>query len=474
MSKGTRTKFYADIMAVHPEVTGSCNLVVVKYPDGGTTKFMVDCGLFQEKDYNDNNHKLICNADTIDFVLVTHNHIDHTGRLPYLINKGYKGSIYMTRETSYLIGPALRNSCEVLRDLAKRTNTETLYDEYDVEWTIKSIVPCDYNHTIKPLPNIKVTFLMNGHLVGAAMILVRISYPEYEDINLLFTGDYNNKNMFFDVPKIPKSIRELPLTVIQESTYGNVCSKQTQAKCFEDNVLQAVEAKKTIVSLVFSLGRAQEILYVLRKMQEDGRLSTDIPIYFDGRLAFKYTDIYLSDKLNIKEEMRSFLPQNLIYVDKLTRDDIINDHNTKIIVTTSGMGSYGPAQTYLPTFIPRSKVLIHFTGYCAEGTLGRTLRDTPKGEIVDISGMMVRKMADVEYTTEYSAHAKADEMIDFLNQFTDLKLILVNHGQKDVKKAFANKILEEVNVNSVGILGEGYLFRVDHYGYVKSMNTKFK
>lgn len=474
MGKGARTKFYADIMALHPEVTGSCNLVVVKYPDGGTTKFMVDCGLFQEKDYNDNNSKLICNTETLDFILVTHNHIDHIGRLPYLVAKGFNNAIYMTRETSYLIGPALRNSCEVLRDLAKRTNTETLYESRHVDGTIQRIVPCDYNHTVKPLPNIKVTFFMNGHLVGSAIILVRISYPEYDDINLLFTGDYNNKNMFFDVRKIPQSVRELPLTVIQESTYGNICSKQTEVKCYENNVLEAIKARKTVVSLVFSLGRAQEILYVIKQMQDDGRLSKDIPIYFDGKLAFKYTSIYSSGKLNIKEEMKNFMPENLIYVDKVTRNSVIDDHSPKIIVTTSGMGSYGPAQTYLPTFLPRSKVLIHFTGYCAEETMGRILKDTPKGEFVEVSGMMVKKMADVEYTSEYSAHAKADEMIEFLNQFTDLKLILINHGQKHVKKAFANKVLEEVNVNSVGILGEGYLFRVDHYGFVKSMNTKFK
>ncbi len=475
MSKGARTRFYADIMSCNPEVTGSCHLVVVKFPDGTGIKFMVDCGLFQEKDYNEKNQKLICKPENLDFLLVTHNHIDHIGRIPYLVKMGFENNIYMTRETSYLIGPALQNSGEVLRELAKRTNTRVLYSADDIDETMQNIVPCDYEKPIFPHENVKVTFLMNGHLVGAAVILVQIFYPEYEDINLLFTGDWNKDNMFFDVKPIPEWVKHLPLTVIQESTYGNICSKETNVKCFESNVEKAIQEGKDVVSLVFSLGRAQEILYVLKCMQNDGRLSKDIPIYFDGKLAFKYTSIFKSDKLNIKEEMKDFLPENLIYVDKLTRNSIIRDWRTqKILVTTSGMGSYGPAQTYIPAYLPNKNVLIHFTGYCAEGTLGRTLKDTPTGEVVEFSGMLIKKQAEVQYTSEYSAHAKSDEMIEFLQQFKDLRVILINHGEKEVKKIFANKVLNKVEVNSVGILGEGYLFRVDHFGYVKSMNTKFE
>ena len=93
MSKGVRSRFYADIMSFHQEVTGSCNLVVVKYPNGETSKFMVDCGLFQEDGYYDNNKKMICRPENLDFVLITHNHIDHTGRLPFLVKKGYSGLI---------------------------------------------------------------------------------------------------------------------------------------------------------------------------------------------------------------------------------------------------------------------------------------------------------------------------------------------------------------------------------------------
>ena len=125
------------------------------------------------------------------------------------------------------------------------------------------------------------------------MILLQLSYPGYEDINLLFTGDYNNKNMFFDIEELPMEVRKLPLTIIQEATYGYVNSTEMKA-VFEENVAKAISEKKIVIAPVFSLGRAQEILYVLKRMQQDGRLSTSIPIYFDGKLAFKYTGFYLS------------------------------------------------------------------------------------------------------------------------------------------------------------------------------------
>ena len=153
---------------------------------------------------------------------------------------------------------------------------------------------------------------------------------------------------------------------------------------------------------------------------------------------------------------------------------MLESTDKKIIVTTSGMGSYGPAQTYIPEYISRPKALIQFTGYTAEGTLGRRLKDTKKGEMVQVGGLIVKKSAEVEYTNEYSAHAKADEMIIFLNQFKNLKLVLVNHGEEDVKKVFAERIVNEVNPKRVGILDREYFFRVNSYGLVKTLSTKFK
>lgn len=470
---GSKERFYLDIMDVHPEVTGSCHLVVVKLPNGETIKFVVDCGLFQENGCEEFNRDLPFNSDEIEFCIVTHNHVDHIGRLPLMVRNGFRGNIYTTHSTSKLLPFALADSFKVLRDVSKRKNRKMLYDELDVFKTEALITACNYNEAIEVNENIKVTLLKNGHLVGAALALVQISYPEFDDINLLFTGDYNNKNMFFAVPDIPKWILKLPLTVIQESTYGYMDSNN-MVKTFKYNVQDCIKKGGTVIVPVFSLGRAQEILYEIKCMQDNGELSKDIPIFFDGKLAFKYTDLYLKGVLEIKPEMRDFLPENLTFVDKAIRPQVLEDTERKIVVTTSGMGSYGPAQTYIPVYIQRYNALIQFTGYTADGTLGNRLKNAQYGEDLEVGGLVVKKHARVEYTTEYSAHAKADEMIEFLKQFENLKLILVNHGQADVKVKFAKRILDEVDPKAVGILGRDFFFRINPYGLVKTLSTKFR
>ncbi len=469
---GNKTRFYVDVMASHPEVTGSCLLVIVKYPDGGTNRFIVDCGLFQEKEYSDYNNGFPFEARNIDFCLITHNHIDHIGRLPLLTKEGFCNKIYTTQATSIFSGPALMDSYSVLKDLAKRNHTKQLYSEADVVNTRKLIEVCEFEKTIQVAENIKVMFLPNGHLLGAALILVQISYPGEEDINLLFTGDYNSKNMFFKVPPIPEWIRKLPLTIIQESTYGAMDSSE-ETKCFEQNILNCIEGNGSVVCMVFSLGRSQEILYTLKKLQDDGKLSTDIPIYFDGKLGQRYTKLYLEEDLGICSEMKEFLPQNLTFVDKATRCEVVYSQEQKIVVTTSGMGTYGPAQIYIPEYITRKNCLLQFTGYTAEGTLGRKLKDTEQNDVVTIGSIIRKKRARVEYTTEFSAHAKADQMIDFLRQFEALRLVLVNHGETETKNKFSERIVNELDPKCVGILNREYFFRVGPYGLIRQLSTKF-
>lgn len=183
--------------------------------------------------------------------------------------------------------------------------------------------------------------------------------------------------------------------------------------------------------------------------------------------------MYTKGEFDIKPEMIDFLPENLTSVDKPVRSVLLEERSCKIILTSSGMGSYGPARTYIPTLLDRSDVLMHFTGYTAVGTLGRKLKDTPKGETVDVAGIVKRREADVEYTSEFSAHAKADTMITFLKQFKDLKLVLVNHGEPEVKKAFAERIVTEVEAKAVGVLDSKTLFRFNTWGWIKTIPTKF-
>ena len=471
---GNKLKMYVDIMACHPEVTGSCFLCVVKLPDRETLKFVVDCGLFQEDKYNQYNETLPFDCNDISFVLITHNHVDHTGRLPMLVRNGFDGNFYSTKQTKVLLPFALYDSYKVLSEIAKRKHKKNLYSESDVGQTVEKVVGLDYNVKTEISPNIYVTFLPNAHLIGAAMILVEVTYPGEEPINILFTGDYNNKNEFIELPKIPKKIRDKRLSVIIESTYGNMSINEINYSYFKEKLLSSIKDEKTVVLPVFSLGRAQEILYELKKLKDSEQLSDEIPIYLDGKLAHAYTRLYLNCEGLIKKDMVDFLPDNLTFVDCNIRETLLNCDNPKIIVTTSGMGTYGPAQVYIPYFISEKKALILFTGYTAEGTLGSELKETIDGDLVKIGGMIKRKRAEVSYCNQFSAHAKKEQLIELLKSFTNLRAVIINHGEEKTKEAFAKEVFSELDVSHVGIINRDYLFRLGSFGVEKTLTTKFK
>ena len=289
---GCKSRFHVDIMDVHNEVTGSCHLCVVIFPNGDKLKFLVDCGLFQQEEGDELNKRMLFNADDIAFCMVTHNHVDHTGRLPLLVKNGFRGRIYTTETTCNLLPEALNDSYSVLKSRAKTGGTLPIYGEEDVAHAVALCTACSYNETIEITESVRVNFFENAHLPGAALILVRISYHGCEDINLLFTGDYNNRSVFQNNVCIPQWVLDLPVTVIQESTYGDTNSDEIEP-CFDRNLLKAVEQDWTILTPVFSLGRAQEIPYRLKCLQAAGLLDVKVPIYLDGKLAIRYTNMYL-------------------------------------------------------------------------------------------------------------------------------------------------------------------------------------
>lgn len=183
----------------------------------------------------------------------------------------------------------------------------------------------DFAKSVDINPNIRLTVFKNGHLIGAAILLIQIRYKGYPNINLLFTGDYNPKNIFFNVPKLRKAVKELPLTIIQESTYGTTNSNEV-IECFEENVLECIKGGGTVVNMAFSLGRFQEILYKLKSMQDEGKLSTDIPIFADGTLGLRYTALFSKEELEIKSDL-SYLKGRFLNL-------IINSNCSHIVYVT--------------------------------------------------------------------------------------------------------------------------------------------
>lgn len=472
---GTKCRCYVDLFAAHSEVTGSNFLLVIKLPDGRQVKGVVDCGVFQEKEWENNNMKLLFDPKTVDFVLVTHAHADHVGRLPLLIKEGYQGKIYCTEDTAKILPHALFDSCKVLANRYKRNNMASIYEEQHVAQALTMLMPEPMNESFMVHDNVRVTMLSNGHIQGACMLLVQIMDYKEGYLNLLFTGDYNDKNTFFDVLPIPQWVRNLPLTIITESTYGD--TDVPPEKCFEKNIIEATQKGFSILIPAFSLGRVQEVLYMLKCMQQSGKLNSDITVHLDGTLAIKYTQLYKSGALHINPDMKDFLPYKFLFVGKVNREEYASHGGQKIIVTTSGMGTYGPAQTYIPYYLGKERALIHFTGYCAEGTYGRKLKDAKQNEFIfsgDGGGILALKRAQVEFTSEFSAHAKAGTLIKLLKKFKNTKSILINHGEADTKIAFAKKVYSELECKKVAIINREEGFRIGEYGIIKPLNTDLK
>lgn len=469
----TKSKFFVDIMSLHDGVTGSCNLAVVKHPELGTFKFAVDCGYYQESKYNELNYELPFNPDELDCVFVTHNHIDHTGRIPMLVAQGFEGRIYLTNTTRAFLPAALADSRQHMAETATKDKKKPIYNEIDLYKTSTMLTSVEYGKTVKINEFMKATFYMNGHLPGAAIILIQIFAKGEESINLLFTGDYAPNNAFFKVKSLPRDVKKLRLTVIQESTYGTTESSDI-VPCFKKNIENAVLQGKSIVIPAFSLGRSQEVMYILRQMQDEKLIPDNYPIYIDGKLLIHYTELYMKGLIDIDLNEEDFMPKNWQFVhSESMRFALRSSKSPQIVITSSGMGSNGPAKDYIPACLENSNGYIHFTGYAAEGTMARRLLDTLADNEVFCAGRNIVKRARVDFTSELSKHAKADEMIKFLNGFADLRLVLVNHGEENVREEFADRIEEDVCPREVRILNRKKFYRVGPYGLIKEGSSKF-
>ena len=459
-----------DITALHKEVTGSCLYVTVREGDNRQVNFLVDCGLFQESQYDYlNAEPFPFNSENVDFCVVTHNHTDHIGKLPQLVKSGFTGKIYAPESTAELLPLAIQNTFEIMKEDYKKQGKKLLYTEDDVEAVYNQLVPCKYEKTFYVDSNISITIFDNAHLIGAGMIYVRICEQGEKEINLLFTGDYKKKNVFKQVARLPKWIRKKPMIIVSEATYGTTDSYEVE-KHFEEDVERLTKEHKNMLISATAQGRAQELLYALKRLQDREKLNTEIPIGLDGKLAHQYTRMYRSGRLEVSKDKIDFLPRNFFWLNKDNREEFYANNKQKIIVCTSGMLDHGPAQLYLPRVLERTDWAVYVTCYCPETTFGYRLQNAKNGK-VKIQGKEVQVRAQVLSTAEYSAHAKADEIEQFIKEFENPWLVLLNHGDTGVTKQFAMRLELKDVARRVEILGS-HTVRITNGTEAKVLGSK--
>lgn len=443
------------------EVTGSCTLI-----ETGGKSFLVDCGMEQGADIFVN-QEIPVNPGAIDFVLVTHAHIDHSGNLPLLCKNGFKGEIYATEGTANLCKIMLLDSAHIQEfeaewknRKAKRSGApiyEPIYTTDDAMCAISSLNPCKYGETRQVLENVTVRFSDIGHLLGSSCIEIWIT-EEGVTKKIVFSGDVGNEHK--PILNKPQKISEADYVVI-ESTYGDKLHDPAEdsTKILADCIQRALDRGGNVVIPSFAVGRTQEILYQMRKIKDEGMVKghPGFPVYVDSPLANEATAVFLqSDPMSFNEETRKLFESGinpLVFPDlkmSVSSDEskAINfDQTPKVIISASGMCEAGRIRHHLKHNLWRPECLILFVGYQSKGTLGRILLDGEKE--VKLFGEPINVEAEIATMPGMSSHADKAGLLNWLSGFEKKpEHIFVNHGEDEVCESFVKALREEHGQNA--------------------------
>ena len=471
------------------EVTGSCTLI-----ETGGTRFLVDCGMEQGPDIYENSD-LPVSPGEIDFVLLTHAHIDHSGKLPLLVSKGFDGKIFATAATVRLCGIMLIDSAHIQEMEAEWKNRKSkrsggavytpMYTAHDAENCLKLFRPCRYDKHIKITDNISVRFIDAGHLLGSSSIEISITENGVTKV-ILFSGDVGNINRpLIRNPQKP----EYADYVVIESTYGNRLHGQRAdyASSLTKIIYETFEKGGNVVIPSFAVGRTQEMLYLIREIKEKGLLKKfgNFPVWVDSPLAVEATEIYGEDMYDYCDEETLALLHSGIDPIKfsnlnlaITTDDSVainNDPNPKVILSASGMCEAGRIRHHLKHNLWREESTILFVGYQAEGTLGRTLIDGAKA--VRLFGEEITVKARIDTMDGISGHADMDMLINWLGHLQNRpEMVFVNHGHDTVCDDFAQTIIRRLSFPAAapynGAEYELIEYKCLNYGNTVKLKTK--
>lgn len=443
------------IGAAH-EVTGSCHLL-----EANGKNILIDCGMEQGPDLYENQELPVAAGD-IDYILLTHAHIDHSGLIPLLCKHGFKGEIVTTFATADLCNIMLRDSAHIQEFEAEWRNRkakrageplyEPLYTTQDAIDAIGLLAPCDYGQKLTLCEGIQVRFADIGHLIGSASIEVWVSEEGVEK-KIVFSGDVGNIDQ--PILRNPSITKEADYIVI-ESTYGNRIHSEERPDYlgeFTRILRETFEKGGNVVIPSFAVGRTQEILYFIREIKEKNLLQEfpNFEVYVDSPLAIEATNVFTKNgKSCFDAEAKALVDKGvnpLVFPGlklSVTSDDskLINfDEKPKVIVSASGMCEAGRIRHHLKHNLWRPECTILFVGYQAVGTLGRKLIDGASA--VKLFGENIEVSARIESLKGISGHADMKGLLDWLAGFeSEVSHVFVVHGEDAVTDEFAKTVTE--------------------------------
>ncbi|MFA6260083.1 MAG: MBL fold metallo-hydrolase [Bacteroidia bacterium] len=457
-------------------VTGSKHLITT--PRG--VNILLDCGLFQGRmDHRDElNRHFGFNPTDVDYVVLSHAHIDHCGLLPRLVREGFRGIIFATPATIDLCNLMLFDSAHIQTDDLKYVNQrrakkgkpllEPLYDVDDVERALDLFVPVEYDEELHIDAETTLLFTDAGHLIGSAAVHLDIKKPGDKKLHITFTGDIGRKED--PILRSPQKFRQCDI-LICESTYGDRLHpvREDSEQMLYDIVLETcVKNLGKLIIPAFSVDRTQEIVYALEKMFNNGKLP-NIKIYVDSPLSVRATHLIREHEECYNENFLAYMHQNdpepfsfrsLTYITDVMESKALNDSKQPcIIISASGMAEAGRVKHHIANNIANPNNTILLVGYCTPESLGGRLKAGEK--VVRIFGEEHAVKARVESLESYSSHADYHEIEEYLNCIkpSKVKTVFLVHGEQPAQEALKTRLIHQ-GYKNVLIPAQGEIIKI--------------
>ncbi|MDL2285468.1 MBL fold metallo-hydrolase [Desulfovibrio sp. OttesenSCG-928-F07] len=443
-------------------VTGSCYMI-----EANGVRFAVDCGMHQgNKEIEKRNREIdLYNCANIDFFLLTHAHIDHSGLLPSMVAHGFKGPIYCTEPTHKLLDIMLLDSAHIQemeaewenqkrRRKGQTTAIEPLYTQADAEKTSTMFSSVAYNDSFSPAKGIKACYRDAGHILGSAFLELEIKGVDDEVTRFVFSGDLGRPDsLLLNNPEIPKI---KPDYLFIESTYGDRNHKDFDTSLEElyEAIEYSYKAGGKVVIPAFAVERTQEVIYILYNLYKAGKLPQDMPVFVDSPLAIRATEVFSRYPEYFDDDLKALLNKgdspfelpNLRYTLSTEESQSINAYDGPcIIISASGMCNAGRVLHHLRHNLWNPKSSVVFVGYQGVGTPGRKMVDGEKN--IRLHGEDIAIKARIHTIGGFSAHAGQSQLLDWIRSFAHpaLQVVLV-HGEEKAQKVLASLIKDEFSL----------------------------